>query len=538
MKPEVSMFILKAKKMKTRTFLMVVIMTSSTLSANAANFQGVGDLPGGTFSSKAYDVSSDGSVVGFSVSSLGNEAFIWENGTITGLGDLPGGVFSSLAFGISSNNSVIVGSSSGESDFGHEAFRWENGTMTVLTYLPGISAGLAWGVSADGSVVVGRGYRYHVGDNAIEAICWENGTLRRLGYLSDNWTYQSEARAVSADGSVIVGFSMWGYTNFQAFRWENGTMVGLGDLPGGDFYSKAYAVSADGSVVAGVSSSSSGYEAFRWENGTMIGLGDLPGGVFASQAWCISDDGSIVVGRSTVGRNFDVEVFIWDANNGMRNLKDVLEIEYGLDLTGWKLEWARGISQDGSTIVGFGINPDGNTEGWVATLFESVALPVDVDIKPGSCPNPVNVKSHGVLTVAVLGSEDLDASAIVATSVRLGEVEAFRDSYDDVAGGVADANDCSDHTSGPDGYQDLVLKFKTQDIVQSFGEVSQGDILTLNLTGVLEDETPIEGQDCIVIVGKHKPINKADVNQDGSVNAADMAIVAQNWLSSSIVEDE
>ena len=51
------------------------------------------------------------------------------------------------------------------------------------------------------------------------------------------------------------------------------------------------------------------------------------------------------------------EAFIWDNANGMRKLKDVLVNDFGLDLTGWTLTIARGISDDGLTIVGDGIKP-------------------------------------------------------------------------------------------------------------------------------------------------------------------------------------
>ncbi|RMF59220.1 MAG: hypothetical protein D6743_16610, partial [Calditrichaeota bacterium] len=54
--------------------------------------------------------------------------------------------------------------------------------------------------------------------------------------------------------------------------------------------------------------------------------------------------------------------------NGMRDLKLVLMEHYGLDLTGWKLETATGISDDGKTIVGGGTNPNGQPEAWIARL--------------------------------------------------------------------------------------------------------------------------------------------------------------------------
>jgi hypothetical protein len=52
----------------------------------------------------------------------------------------------------------------------------------------------------------------------------------------------------------------------------------------------------------------------------------------------------------------------------MRDLRDVLVNSYGLDLDSWTLKMARAISDDGFTIVGKGINPDGNEEAWMVRL--------------------------------------------------------------------------------------------------------------------------------------------------------------------------
>ena len=60
--------------------------------------------------------------------------------------------------------------------------------------------------------------------------------------------------------------------------------------------------------------------------------------------------------------------FIWDATNGMRSLQDLLVNDLGLELTGWSLLEARGISADGRTIVGIGNNPAGNGEAWIVTI--------------------------------------------------------------------------------------------------------------------------------------------------------------------------
>lgn len=91
-----------------------------------------------------------------------------------------------------------------------------------------------------------------------------------------------------------------------------------------------------------------------------------------SNAWDVSDDGSVVVGYSkTTSGN---EAFIWDGDHGMRRLWDVLVNNFSLDLTDWTLTGAYGISDDGLTIVGAGINPGGNTEAWIAEVPEPCTL--------------------------------------------------------------------------------------------------------------------------------------------------------------------
>ena len=100
-------------------------------------------------------------------------------------------------------------------------------------------------------------------------------------------------------------------------------MVGIGDLPGGDFDSAAVGVTGDGSVVVGSGTSLLGAEeGFRWtQGGGFVALGDLPGGDLGSRAIAVSADGSIVVGTSTT--SLGNEAFIWDSATGMRNLREV-----------------------------------------------------------------------------------------------------------------------------------------------------------------------------------------------------------------------
>jgi hypothetical protein len=138
---------------------------------------------------------------------------------------------------------------------------------------------------------------------------------------------------------------------------------------------------------------------------------------------------------------------------------------------------------------------------WALLTLEKITPPppvitVSLDIKPQSCPNPLNVRSRGLLPLAILGSEDFDVTTIDVSTIRLEGVAPIRSNYEDVATPV-DGEECECTTKGPDGYLDLTLKFKTQDIVAALGEVVNGEVLVLTLTGELSDGTSIEGEDCI-----------------------------------------
>ncbi len=140
----------------------------------------------------------------------------------------------------------------------------------------------------------------------------------------------------------------------------------------------------------------------------------------------------------------------------------------------------------------------------VSQIIRVIVMPID--IKPGSCPNPLNVKDKGVLPVAILGSEDFDVINIDPASILLENIPAVRSSYEDVATPLPDnAENCECTTEGSDGYLDLTLKFEAQDIIDALGDVNDGEELELTLTGVLNDGTPIEGRDCILIISKGKP---------------------------------
>lgn len=150
------------------------------------------------------------------------------------------------------------------------------------------------------------------------------------------------------------------------------------------------------------------------------------------------------------------------------------------------------------------------TAGWALLTLERVvpAIKVPIDIKPGSCPNPLNLKSKGVLPVAILGTEDFDVTDIDPVTVLLtregveGEVPPLRWSYEDVATPF-EGELCDCHDLNGDGYLDLSLKFDTQELVEILElDAEAGNTIPLILTGKLTEEAgdrDITGSDCIRI---------------------------------------
>jgi hypothetical protein len=182
-----------------------------------------------------------------------------------------------------------------------------------------------------------------------------------------------------------------------------------------------------------------------------------------------------------------------------------------------------------------------------------------LDIKPGSCPNPMNIKlwemerppmnakakKGGVLPVAILGSEIGDVHDIDFSTVLLEGVPPLRHSYGDVAT-PANGSGCDCTRMGADGFMDLTLKFFKMDIVEAMGMVSAGDIRTLTLTGELLDGTPFELTDCVVTVGRDEQpviasnsellLNPAEPNPFNPVTRIGYVLPEESFVSLSIFD--
>ena len=145
------------------------------------------------------------------------------------------------------------------------------------------------------------------------------------------------------------------------------------------------------------------------------------------------------------------------------------------------------------SLVGVGLVDAGQAAELIqevlAALFVSVT--VDIDIKPGSDPNCFNNNGHGVIPVAILGSDGSSGFAPLNAS----DIDANSVSLEGLAVALRGKNILS-HLEDVNGDNLIDLMVQIEDMDAAFLEGST----IANLTGELMDGTPIEGTDSICIV--------------------------------------
>lgn len=346
-------------------FGLVGILWMGGVGVYAASVTPVGVLPGGTGTATLIGLSANGQVAfGNSSGSNGFEAFRWTSSSgIVGLGDLPGGGFSSFALGANADGSRIVGRGTPSIARG---FVWNS--SGGMTQIQGISGGTstsdrANAVSDDGTVIAGFSNSLAFGQRATR---WTGSQLGVVLPDLDGGTAFSEALGISGDGTRAVGWSQSG-AGREAAYWVGNAVFAIGDFPGNNVDAYANSASHDGSVIVGRGWDENSATGFVWTALTgMQRLGNTAIGnpAFNSEAFDVTADGSIVVGRAQMP-DFS-NAFIWTATTGLVSLRQTL-INQGVDVSGWTFNDARAVSADGLTIAGNGIF-NGVIQGYVARL--------------------------------------------------------------------------------------------------------------------------------------------------------------------------
>lgn len=136
-----------------------------------------------------------------------------------------------------------------------------------------------------------------------------------------------------------------------------------------------------------------------------------------------------------------------------------------------------------------------------------------LDIKPGSCPNPIQIRGGAFATVAtgVLGNA-FDVTQVDLASVRLSrsaptdfltdpQVVPIHITFSDV-GTPFDGTGCQCAALGPDGILDLSVQYNKQDLITllKLDAEPNGSSVPLQVTGLSKNsETVFAATDCVLI---------------------------------------
>lgn len=374
-------------------FVSLAAFTAIGQHASFATLDANDDFVLGT---RATALTADGTtVVGVGLSQrpgVETEAFRWTAANaFEVLGSMPtdaGGPFANTEpNAVSADGSIIVGGAwTTGAAFAGRAFRWTE--ANGFDSLPNCVVGgdlRATALSADGTQIVGD-----VVDQP-DPFFWDPPyeTCRTVGFPTYPNTGSVLTTDIDAAGEITVGYLIQTAParNF-AVRWfADGSfeMFGEDRTP--------VSISADGTTVVS-------RFAYWTETSGWVGIpAAIPGSLFGRDMKAANADGSVIVGSDSPFLAGPPSAAIWDAANGSRLLQDELEQTYGLDLTGWNLQDAIDISDDGSVIVGNGIDPDGTPRAWRAVLGTPLFAVGDLN-----CDGIISVSDIGPFVLALTDS--------------------------------------------------------------------------------------------------------------------------------------
>ncbi|MCK4773241.1 MAG: hypothetical protein KAT30_00595, partial [Candidatus Krumholzibacteria bacterium] len=185
-----------------------------------------------------------------------------------------------------------------------------------------------------------------------------------------------------------------------------------------------------------------------------------------------------------------------------------------------------------------GNHPSGEDCGLIGALEQACgAIVGSLDIKPGSCPNPFNIKwlentdkengikyaalkKGGVLPVAIAGSENFDVTEVDVSTLFLEGVAPLRSSLEDVTRPADGGEECACATGGPDGHMDLNLKFSRREIAVVIGPAEHREVVILSITGSMVDGTSFEASDCVTVLGRRPDLPMPEYSDQAQLGPA------------------
>lgn len=239
----------------------------------------------------------------------------------------------------------------------------------------------------------------------------------------------------------------------------------------------------------------------------ITGVGTLVANLWSSSGWVFSFVGAIEFLRdgTLIGADMD------DASGGPTTLLTIDPTDgdaTAIGDIGWDSVEGMSLSSDGRLFGVAGaldlnpgtlieIDPENLPGSSVQEITPDASRPLDglaaprrdliaIDIKPGGYPNCFNVNGHGVIPVAILGSDVFDVTQIDIDSLIFEGLEVR------VRGQGKPL--CAFEYSNSDGFLDLVCHFEDEESAWT------GDSSFAWVSGELDDGTWFEGYDSICIV--------------------------------------
>lgn len=261
---------------------------------------------------------------------------------------------------------------------------WVNRGGLVPTGWDG-SVSSTWGMSTDGNTVVGLGFLTAANAHAVK---WdEAGGMVDLGSIVAGRS--SRANAISANGSVIVGWQDEPTGTRSGAKWVDGAETFITDGNGNNV-GEAGGISADGNTIIGAGNPNP----YVWNatNGLTYITHPNASFFFKGGATGVSADGSKVIGyyRAFGAPPMSGEGFIWTSETGRVNLNDYA-VGLGIATNGVTMGLPLAISQDGKKIAGVGMNASNQMVAFYLDLTSYLSTKETVKDKSniGIYPNPV-----------------------------------------------------------------------------------------------------------------------------------------------------
>jgi hypothetical protein len=337
---------------------------------------------------------------------------------------------------------------------GYHGFLYSGGAFTTINFL---NATYANGINNSGDIVgYGTGPWYH-------NFLYSGDAFTTIDIGDTSWG----ANGINDSGGIVGAYG--DATGRHGFLYVGGRFTTI-DVPGAVDWTVPKGINNSGAIVGiyNYIDAPSTHRGFHYSEGIFTPI-DVPGAFNGTDVFGINDFGDIV------GEYYDDSYHNFLYSGGAF----ATIVVPGASLTSAYSNAIYGINNSGQ-IVGYYVDDNSIMHGFVAT---PIRKSVSIDIKPGSEPNSINLKSKGVVPVAILTTEDFDASTVDPTTVRFADAPPVKRTMEDV---------------DFDGDLDMLLHFSTQELNLDANSIES------TLTGMTDDEIEIVGKDSVNIVPKGK----------------------------------